>query len=75
MILELDQPILEELTLGNPCGPPLQFFLEKVFCNFFRPIEINFTAIGFKLYIWSKCIILSAFGQNCFGKSCTFGLP
>ena len=51
MKFELDQPILEELTLGNPCGPPLQFFSEKVFCNFFRPIEINFTAIDFKLYI------------------------
>ena len=35
MKFELDQPILEELTLGNPCGPPLQFFSEKVFCNFY----------------------------------------
>ena len=51
MKFELDQPILEELTPGNQCGPPLQFFSEKVFCNFFRPIEMNFTAIGFKLYL------------------------
>ena len=51
MKFELDQPILEELTLGNPCGPPLQFFSEKVFCHFFRPIEINLTAIDFKLYL------------------------
>ena len=51
MKLEFDQPILVELTLGNPCGPPLQFFSEKVFYNFSRQIEINLTAIGFKLYI------------------------
>ena len=48
---ELKQPILEEVTLGNLCGPPLQFFSDKVFVIFFRPIKINFTAIGFKKYL------------------------